>query len=160
MHYSYTIPGRALRPAITVQALAMPVAATAGERIRADRRWPRLMRALTSLRERGRRSIRIVDAQCGSGELLIEAAACARGLGFVAIEAHGTDRDAATVARARATGRGRTDPAIGITFAVDSLDHTLREEAAFPADIILCDTLDPALHSAALSAGKLVLNQS
>lgn len=84
---------------------------------------------LRALRRKGRRAVVIVDNRCGEGGLLLRAAALARRLGFVAIDAQGFDRaaDRLTCARAAAAQAAR-DPAIGLAF-------TLRQGAgALPVD--------------------------
>jgi len=107
-----------------------------------DRRWPAMLRKLKSLRKRGRRSIRIVDADCGAGELLIRAARRAREMGFVAIEARGIDTDPRLIARALHAAARRNDPAIGLVFELGDQDEVLREEAEYPADLLLCPVSD------------------
>lgn len=78
----------------------------------------RIDRALFRLRERGRRSVFIVDAKCGDGRFLILVARRARALGFVAIDAHGFDAAPEAIAAARAATRAVRDPAIGLAFDV------------------------------------------
>ena len=102
-----------------------------------DPRWPAIATALAQLHEARRRSVRIVDADCGTGTLLLCAVRYARWLGFTAIEARGIDDAAVLVARARAAAAQLHDPAIGITFDTSDIAHALDEEADFPADIIL-----------------------
>lgn len=69
-----------------------------------DPRWPAVAMALKSLHEEGRFSIRIVDADCGAGSLLIHAAHHARAMGYTAVEARGIDGSPALIGRARAAG--------------------------------------------------------
>lgn len=102
-----------------------------------DIRWPAVVAALRSLRIARRRSVRIVDADCGSGELLLCAARQASALGFTAIEARGIDDALALVDRARAAAAAVHDPAIGISFEFADLASALATEADFPADIVL-----------------------
>lgn len=158
MHYAYTIPAGVVRSlpashATMIWSVRAPAA-------REDRRWPVIARKLAALRARGRRSIRLVDANCGDGELLIAAAQHARALGFVAIEAHGVDRNVALIAHAQAAACFVDDPAIGLDFALGDAQAALRKEAAFPADIVLyADQArgDDALSAAARAAGHLAL---
>jgi SAM-dependent methyltransferase len=146
MHYSFAIPiGR---------PVAIALQRHAGRRAEADLRWPALTRILSALHRRGRRSIRIVDTSCGAGDLLVQAARRARDLGFVAIEGRGVDADPMLVGRARATARSANDPAIGLVFEVGDAADALREEADFPADLVLCSAEDA---DAARGAGRTVL---
>lgn len=117
----------------------MPFTAGPGPRA-SDRRWPAVRRRIKALRERGRRSIRIVDAGCGAGELLIAAARYARTLGFVAIEGRGIDDDPRRIAHARQAATGQDDPAIGLVFERREVGSVLREECEFPVDLLLCPT--------------------
>ncbi len=103
-----------------------------------DRRWPAMLRKLQGLRKRGRRSIRIVDADCGAGELLMHAVRRARAMGFVAIEGRGIDADPCLIASARHAAAGQSDPAIGLVFEQGDPDKVMREEAEYPADLLLC----------------------
>lgn len=160
MDYSYSVPAAAMRPAPASGAFAITLLRLVGRRAEADRRWSRLIEALNALRDRGRRSVRIVDAACGDGGLLVEVARRARMLGFVAIEARGIDRDPAHVAHARLTAATLRDPAIGISFEVGDAGPALAEEAGFPADIVLCDRTGGADERVARAAGNLVLRTS
>lgn len=102
-----------------------------------DERWPAVAAALASLRAARRRSVRIVDADCGAGGLLLSAVRHARALGFTAIEARGIDAAPALVGRARAAAATLDDAAIGITFETAALVEALSDEADFPADIVV-----------------------
>lgn len=102
-----------------------------------DERWPAVAETLTGLRAAGRHSVRIVDADCGTGSLLLHAVRHARALGFTAIEARGIDDVPSLVEQGRSAAAGLADPAIGICFDSEDLVPTLAEEAEFPADIIL-----------------------
>lgn len=102
-----------------------------------DGRWPAIADALAELREAGRYSVRIVDADCGAGALLIHAVWHARSLGFTAIEGRGIDGAPALIGRANAAAARERDPAIGLTFEVADLTQALEEEAELPADILL-----------------------
>ncbi|WP_428680847.1 SAM-dependent methyltransferase [Sphingopyxis sp.] len=137
MRYSTTTPAGILwmSPAAAVQAVAMQGARNPAEK---DRRWPAMLRKLKGLRKRGRHSIRIVDADCGAGELLIHAVRRARELGFVAIEGRGIDSDPRLIADARQAAARQADPAIGLIFEKADLNRAMREETEFPADLLLC----------------------
>ena len=110
---------------------------TVGPATPTDDRWPAITAAIANLRERGRRSIRIVDCDCGAGETLLCAARYARSLGFTAVEARGVDGASALVARACLRASRVHDPAIGVTFERRDPVSALRDEADFPADIVL-----------------------
>lgn len=129
----HCIVGPLLRPAIRPRRAAP---ARARPRCR-DRRWPEVAAALVSLRAARRCSVRIVDADCGAGALLLCAVRYARALGFTAIEARGIDDAPALVGRARASATVLHDAAIGITFETGDLVRALDEEADFPADIVM-----------------------
>ncbi len=103
-----------------------------------DARWPQIVAALTALRTAGRHAVRIVDAECGAGTLLLQAAHHARALGFTAIEARGIDRSPPSIGRARAAANRAADPAIGASFEVADLVVALQAEHDLPADIVLC----------------------
>ncbi|TPG52026.1 SAM-dependent methyltransferase [Sphingomonas glacialis] len=102
-----------------------------------DPRWPEVAAALAALRAAKRCSVRIVDAECGTGTLLLCAARFARALGFTAIEARGVDDAPALLDRACAAAAQMHDPAIGITFERGEPIAALCEESEFPADIVL-----------------------
>lgn len=89
------------------------------------------------MRERGRYAVRIVDADCGAGCLLIHSLQYARSLGFTAIEGRGIDGSPALIGRARAAAVARRDPAIGVVFEVADMADALAEELDCPADIVL-----------------------
>lgn len=155
--YSYSMPAVAVH-------WAMPATAAADggrhARAEADRRWPMIVRKLAALRRRQRLSVRIVDANCGDGALLIEAARHARALGFVAIEARGVDSDAQRIARARRAAAAADDPAIGLEFEVGDPREVLREEAEFPADLLFYEGQErrpDVLAAMARAAGRTVL---
>ena len=125
-----------MSPAATVRSVSMQGARSRAEQ---DRRWPAMLRKLKGLRKRGRRSIRIVDTDCGAGELLIHAVRRARELGFVAIEGRGVDSDPRLLASAKAAAAAcQADPAIGLVFDLGNQDAAMRAEAEFPADLLLC----------------------
>lgn len=102
-----------------------------------DPRWPAIAAALMALRDRRRRAIRIVDAECGAGCLLLHTLRHARALGFTAIEGRGIGGSPALIGRARANAGRLADPAIGVVFEVADLVAALREERDFPADIVI-----------------------
>lgn len=126
----------------------------------ADRRWPMIVRKLASLRNRGRRSLRVVDVNCGAGDLLLAVARQARALGFVAIEGRGVDPDAVKVIDAIAAAARLRDPAIGLVFELGDGRAALREEADFPADLVLYAAQErnqAAVRDMARSAGRTAL---
>lgn len=158
MRYSYVMPAAAIHWMAPTNAGAISHQPIARARAEQDRRWPMVLRKLGALRKRGRRSIRIVDANCGAGELLMLAVRRARELGFVAIEGRGIDRDAESIARARRSSTLSRDPAIGLVFEVGDARQALREEAEFPADLVLyADQENRGLAAVAKTAGRTVL---
>lgn len=137
LHSPTTLPAILwMSPAATVRPVSMQGARGRAEQ---DRRWPAMLRKLKRLRKRGRRSIRIVDTDCGAGELLIHAVRRARELGFLAIEGRGVDSDPLLLGSAKAAAAAcPADPAIGLVFELGEQDAAMRAEAAFPADLLLC----------------------
>ena len=134
--YAYAVPP--VRSGAPLSAIVRHALCDAAETIAArDLRWPAVIEQLKMLRAAGRRSVRIVDAACGDGALLLPILGRARALGFVAIEARGVDGDAAALARARRAAAAMADLAIAVQFDRGSVEAALREEAAFPADILL-----------------------
>lgn len=121
----------------SIGAPDLRVAAPIASQSNADERWPAVADALARLHAAGRYSLRIVDADCGTGDLLLRAVRYARALGFTAIEARGIDDVPSLVEQGRSTAASLHDPAIGICFETQDLATTLAEEAEFPADIIL-----------------------
>lgn len=105
--------------------------------VRADPRWPHIVAALQALRDAHRHAVRIVDADCACGTLLIEVVRHARALGFTAIEGRGIDGSPAMIGRARAAAARLHDPAIGLSFAMADVRAALAEEAEAPADLLL-----------------------
>ena len=136
---------------------------TAGSRVaQSDPRWPRIASALADLRERHRHSVRIVDADCACGTLLIEAARYARVLGFTAIEGHGIDGAPTMIGRACAAATRLHEPAIGLTFELADMVQALTREADFPADIVLSHDRhgkgnQPGIGGLLAAAGDLVI---
>lgn len=126
-----------------------------------DERWPAIASALAGLRERKRCSVRIVDADCGAGCLLLHAMRYARALGFTAIEGRGIDGSPALIGRARAAASRLVDPAIGVVFENKDMLAALRDEQDFPADIVLwrgtTGAARPAIVDAVQRAGRLVI---
>ncbi len=129
-----------------------------------DSRWPQVAAALAALRADKRRSVRIVDADCGAGTLLLCAVRFARALGFTAIEARGVAAAPALIGRARAAAAALHDPAIGITFE-QGMPGAVQDEIDFPADIVLWHGGEPsegqaarrATEQALASAGRAVI---
>ena len=122
-----------------------------------DPRWPHIAAALADLRERHRHAVRIVDADCACGTLLIETVRYARALGFTAIEGQGVADAPALIGRARAAAARLHDPAIGLDFEVGGLAQALAREADFPADIVLCHDQDGGIARLLAAAGTLVI---
>lgn len=139
-------------PEMTVGACRRASRTSGCRTVRADPRWPRIVAALADLRERGRYAVRIVDADCACGTLLIAAAQHAHALGFTGIEARGIDRLPACIGRARAAARRLSDPAIGFRFEHADIVPALAEEADFPADILLWHDQRPGGEQAGVRA--------
>ncbi|WCP73921.1 SAM-dependent methyltransferase [Sphingomonas hankookensis] len=112
--------------------------------VRADPRWPQIVAALQELRDAHRHAVRIVDADCACGTLLIEVARHARVMGFTAIEGRGIDGSPALIGRARAAAARLHDPAIGLAFDMIDLRTALLQEAEAPADLLLWHGARPA----------------
>lgn len=130
-----------------------------------DARWTDLCAALAALHERGRHSVRIVDADCACGTLLIEAVRHARALGFTAIEGRGIDGSPAMIGRARAAAARLHEPAIGLTFEVADMIEALASEADFPADIVLwhggrAEDDRPGVRASLAKAGDIILDDN
>ncbi len=139
MRFSHLSPSAIIwMSPVSFGAVARPE--SLGERAEKDRRWPAMLRKLKGLRKLGRRSIRIVDADCGAGDLLIHAAQRARELGFVAVEGRGVDADPQLVNAAKKTAARQPDAAIGLVFELGDQREAMREEAQFPADLLLCSS--------------------
>jgi SAM-dependent methyltransferase len=146
-------------PDIRRWALSTPIVhAVARSRasVETDPRCAPALRTLRVLRKRGRRSIRVVDARCGDGSLLLHLARAARALGFVAIEGRGIDRDPALVAAARLSAALLRDPAIGLTFDAGDGANALLEEAELPADMVFYAEDDVGAAAIATAAGATV----
>lgn len=138
MHLAYAYAVPPVRPGALLSTIVRHALCDAAEAVAArDLRWPAVLEQLKMLRAAGRRSVRIVDAACGDGALLLPILGRARALGFVAIEARGVDRDAAALARARRAAAAMADLAIEVQFERGSVEAALHAEAAFPADILL-----------------------
>ena len=73
-------------------------------------------RVLSAMFRAGRRSVSVVDVDCGDGTLLLHTVLRAPELGFVAIEATGLDCELDRLANARDAARGVSDPAMGLSF--------------------------------------------
>ncbi|MFD1952188.1 SAM-dependent methyltransferase [Sphingomonas arantia] len=127
-----------------------------------DPRWPRVAAQLASLRGAGRHAVRIVDADCGAGSLLLHAARHARALGFTAIECRGIDGSPALIGRARAAAARCVDPAIGLSFDLTDMIAALEAEQDFPADLVLwhgspADHQRPEALAAVRAAGQVTI---
>lgn len=130
-----------------------------------DPRWPAIAARLALLREQGRRAVRIVDADCAAGALLLHTLHHARSLGFTAIEGRGIDGSPALIGRARSAAAARADPAIGVVFEVADIVAALLEEQDLPADIILWhsagrDRDHPGAAAVVSRAGEVVIADS
>ncbi|SOB88262.1 hypothetical protein SAMN06297144_3410 [Sphingomonas guangdongensis] len=120
--------------------------------VRSDPRWPEITATLATLRDRRRHAIRIVDADCGRGALLIAVARYARTLGFTAIEGRGIDGSPALIGAARTAAARLHDPAIGLSFECADLLTALSAEAELPADIVLWNGSVHAGHRSDIAA--------
>jgi SAM-dependent methyltransferase len=128
----------------------------------ADPRWPQIVGALAALRADGRRALRIVDADCGAGIVLIDAVAHALSLGFTAIEGRGIDGSPAMIGRARSALQKRRHPAVGLSFEARDAIDALREETDFPADIVIWKRAGSDRHATRMTealkrAGRVVI---
>jgi SAM-dependent methyltransferase len=93
--------------------------------------------ALTEFRRAGHRAVRILDLGCGAGERLLHAATFARNLGFVSIEARGTDLSALRIRQARAHARDQAHPGTDIRFDMAEPIAALAAEHDGAADLVL-----------------------
>lgn len=118
---------------LRTNASSFPVSRTALH----DPRWQFVTATLAALRDQHRCAVRIVDADCGAGALLLEAVRHARALGFIAIEGRGIDGSPALIGRARAAAARLADPAIGVEFEMKDMMAALRDEHDVPADVVL-----------------------
>ena len=127
-----------------------------------DPRWPRIEAVLLALRSNGRHAVRIVDADCGAGTLLLHALGHARHLGFTAVEGYGIDRSYLSIGRARLAARRAADPALGVDFEVADMVAGLRNEQDVPADIVICHNLArdrrPEAERAVRNAGRIAIS--
>lgn len=155
--FSFGGLGPAAPAALTIQAHFAQGSLVRAEQ---DRRWPMILRKLAGLRRRNRRSLRILDVHCGTGDLLLAAAQRARAMGFCAIEARGIDVDPAKIAQARRTSVTIADSALGVDFTMGDAAEALREEAEFPADIVLHAGQTREIALLAHRAGSTVLRQA
>ena len=108
-----------------------------------DPRWSAVTAMLAELRDQGRFAVRIVDADCGTGCLLINAVHQARALGFTAIEGHGIDGSPALIGRARAAADRVRDLGVGVTFEMADMVGALEAEQDLLPDIVLWHDLRP-----------------
>ncbi|RYD99501.1 MAG: methyltransferase domain-containing protein [Sphingomonadales bacterium] len=100
----------------------------------------RITAALAERRREGRRSIRILDLECGDGERLLRTAACARELGFVAIEGVGVDLSVGRIRHARREAQAQAHHSTRLEFQVAEAMAALAVEQDGAADLILmCD---------------------
>ena len=123
-------------------------------------RWFAVAAALEHLCAARRRSLRIVDAECGDGRLLIQAARHARALGFTAIEARGIDGNVPAIMAARHAAAAGRDPAIGFDFDLGDPVAALVDEVELPADILLWHGdagARPDVAAAVAAAGRIVI---
>jgi SAM-dependent methyltransferase len=112
----------------------------------------RIEDALAELRFGGRRSIRMLDLGCGSGERLLRAAAHARALGFVAIEGRGVDLSALRIRLARRHARREADPSTGLVFDLADPIAALAAEHDGAADLVFLAQQRPYPASALAAA--------
>lgn len=151
--------GAADKPSATARSLV-------GSRVATDDpRWPGIMASLAALRERGRHAVRIVDANCGAGSLLLHALHHARAIGFTAIEGRGIDGSPALIGRARAAASRQQDAAIGVAFEMADMVAALRDEHDLPADIVIWhgpgkQDLDPTVLFAIRAAGSCIVDDA
>lgn len=125
-----------------------------------DTRWPAVVAVLEHLRHARRRSLRIIDAECGDGRLLFQTARYARALGFTAVEGRGIDADPEAIRTARMAAATFRDPAIGLSFETGDLLAALAEEAELPADILLWEGgagARPQIADAVTAAARVVI---
>lgn len=95
-------------------------------------------RVLARLRDDGRRSVRIVDVECGTGRRLAGVVRLARAMGFTAIEARGCARSRDAARAAAAASARHPDPGVGWGFDATEAGEALAAEAAGgDADLIL-----------------------
>ncbi|WP_213980594.1 class I SAM-dependent methyltransferase [Sphingomonas sp. dw_22] len=92
---------------------------------------------LAEWRHRGHRSIRILDLACGRGDRLLRAAARARELGFVSIEARGVDPSPGHVRHARHRAESEAHPSTSIVFEIGEPIAALAAEHDGAADLVL-----------------------
>ncbi|WP_130327116.1 methyltransferase domain-containing protein [Sphingomonas sp. BK036] len=144
-----------------VGAVKRTCTAQPGSEAAHDQRWPRIEAALLALQSSGRHAVRIVDADCGAGTLLLHALGHARQLGFTAVEGHGIDRSSLLIGRARSAARRAADPALGVDFEVADIVAALRDEQDLSADIVICHDLAryrrPEAVRALRNAGRIII---
>lgn len=97
----------------------------------------RIASALAELRRSGRRAIRILDLGCGDGARLLRAAACARELGFVAIEGRGIDPSPSRIRHARTAAAFESHPSTTLCFEIAEPIEALAAEHDGAVDLVL-----------------------
>jgi hypothetical protein len=103
----------------------------------------RIASALGDLRRDGRHSIRILDLECGEGERLLCTAACARELGFVAIEGVGVDLSIGRIRHARREAKAHVHPSTTLDFQVEEAMAALAIEQDGAVDLVLMSDATP-----------------
>lgn len=129
----------------------------------ADRGFPhhgpsphQIAAALEALRLSGRRSIRILDLDCGTGQRLLRIAALAREMGFVAIEGRGVDLSAPRVRVARWEAEAQAHPSTTLAFDLLEPIVALAEEHDEAADLVLLsDSLPPPASALAIAINRV-----
>jgi SAM-dependent methyltransferase len=106
--------------------------------------------------------VRIVDADCGAGSLLLHSARHARAPGFTAVECRGIDGSPALIGRARAAAAACPDAAIGIVFEMADMVLALEADRDVPADLVIWhgdrpDDRRPAALAAVRAAGEVLI---
>ena len=96
-----------------------PTPTSVPKAVRHDPRWPQVESVLAALSASGRRAVRIVDAECGTGTLLLEALKQARRLGFTAI----ADLVAAVLDRMGCPPANSLDAVLGLDGAARRVAH-------------------------------------
>lgn len=98
---------------------------------------------LAEWRNRGHRSIRILDLDCGCGDRLLRAAARARELGFVSIEGRGVDPSPGHIRKARRRADNEAHPSTSLVFEIGESICALAAEHDGAADLVLLSESRP-----------------